>query len=40
MKDGLVKIIELSIFFYLLIYEEEMGGVKPDFAKVTDWSFI
>jgi hypothetical protein len=23
-------------FFYLLIYEEEMSGVKPDFATVTD----
>jgi len=39
-RDGLVKIIELFIFFYLLIYKEEMGGVKPDFAKVTDRSFI
>jgi hypothetical protein len=35
-SDGLVKIIELFIFFYLLIYEEEMSGVKPDFATVTD----
>jgi len=35
-KDGLVKIIELFIFFYLLTYEEEMSGVKPDFATVSD----